>query len=166
MIELSVIQNELKSIIGEKLQYVRRSCDLIDVGIGELFPKKSRTGEIIKVAKFAINSQCSFRIISKDNIEVGSDDLLFSIDYEENNNLSFNKTTVFDRRTSGLLKMFDNEYVSNIKVNKYGDLTIYLTNIQIELFVNCSGENEAWRFFEVNSGQNHLVIRGEGAHME
>lgn len=43
--EIEQIKNHLRrALVGEKLRYIVRSCELIDFGFGELFRRKNSRG--------------------------------------------------------------------------------------------------------------------------
>ncbi|MCL2353902.1 MAG: hypothetical protein FWC69_04660 [Defluviitaleaceae bacterium] len=53
--------------------------------------------------------------------------------------------------------------VKKIDVSKFGDLKISFENgFVLELFVDGSGGEESWRFFDVFSEERHLVVLGDG----
>ena len=53
--------------------------------------------------------------------------------------------------------------VKKIDVSKFGDLKISFENgFILELFVDGSGGEEIWRFFDVFSEKRHLVVLGDG----
>ena len=49
--EIEQIKNHLRrALVGEKLQYIVRSCELINFGFGELFRRKNSRGYEREVA--------------------------------------------------------------------------------------------------------------------
>ena len=61
--EIEQIKNHLRrALVGEKLRYIVRSCELIDFGFGELFRRKNSRGYEREVASYALHLLCPFRI--------------------------------------------------------------------------------------------------------
>ena len=54
--EIEQIKNHLRrALVGEKLRYIVRSCELIDFGFGELFRRKNSRGYEREVASYALH---------------------------------------------------------------------------------------------------------------
>lgn len=163
------VKKYLDVLVNQKIQYVRRSCDLVDIGFGDLITRKDLKGKEITTARYALHLQCPFRITNANANEIitGSDDLLSSNFNEyEIADLNLKGTSVFDCKVDKLNDEFNNEYVKSISVNEYGDLSICLSNISISTFCVDGSEYESWRFFEVNKGRTHLVKNGTGFELE
>lgn len=74
--EIEQIKNHLRrALVGEKLRYIVRSCELIDFGFGELFRRKNSRGYEREVASYALHLLCPFRIAMEGRCLTGSEDL-------------------------------------------------------------------------------------------
>lgn len=120
--------------------------------------------------EFALHLQCSFRV--RDNFDI----LVTNNEMFEPSDLAFNKADYsddtfdwdiqgnnrYDEWVTGLSdSLLQDLSVLDVKVSKYGDLTVLLNHgIGIDVFVN-SATDECWRLFEIHS-EEHLVITGYG----
>lgn len=148
---------------NKKLQYIKRSCDLIQIGFGDLIKIKTRKGEEHFIARYSLHIQCPFRITAKEKLILGYNDLFVSSNnITEAVDLNINSGTIFDLRLRENEYMFSNEYVVDVSINKLGDLTILLSNICLSVFVDSSTEYEQWRFFEARTNNEHIIATGNG----
>lgn len=155
-----------KKLNGQKMQYIGRCLDLVWIGFGDLFERKSR-GRTEKVARYSLHIQCPFRVENKNNIFVGSHDLFIPASAEDTVvDLNKRESTMFDSKINLFNEKFNNETIANIELSGCGDLKIYLTNINITVFVDSSDDTEAWRLFRTNSEDEHLVVYGSGICFE
>lgn len=145
---------------GKKIQYIIRSLNLVDIGFGSLFERVSISGKPYTVASFALHIQCPFRLIYQNRIIAGSEDMYICSCDEDATDLNVNKNSLFDHKIHEIQESFKDEYVTDIKVNVFGDLEIICSNLSIFVFVSSSADCEAWRFFEVDKNTRHLVISG------
>ena len=66
------------SLTGKRLRYITRSCELVDLGLGDIITRRNRFGNDTKVATLSLHLQCPFRITRQSGILIGSDDLFVS----------------------------------------------------------------------------------------
>lgn len=68
----------------------------------------------------------------------------------------------YDEWVAGLSEnLLQDLSVVDVNVNRYGDLTVFLSHgMAIDVFVNSAVE-ECWRLFEIDS-EDHLVVTGYG----
>lgn len=179
--EQNEVVNRLADIRGKKLNQVSRAGTMINLGFGDFVKSntayKTETGRYeIKEAlmpKYAIHIDCDFRIACGDTILSSKSDI-FQPNADMRNNVDFDEDN-FEWDVNGANKFdefirmhfSENElefYVDNIKVNKFGDLKITLSNdFCIDVFIDTSDTEECWRYFETgNMSSKHVVIRGTG----
>ncbi len=72
----------LNNLIDKRLQYICRSCDLVDFGFGEVFQRKDYKGKERNCTEYALHVQCAFRISEEKNLLLGQDDLFICINGE------------------------------------------------------------------------------------
>jgi len=158
---------KMKDLLDKKLQYICRSCDLIDIGFGDLVKKTRKDGKDVIVPSYAIHIQSPFRVTDKNGIIVGSDDLYFSIENTLEEDILQKETTLFDQRVKNLLSIYDNEIVKGIFINNTLDVKIELTNITIEIFSTSTNDGEMWRYLQPYCDDTeHLVATGLGIELQ
>lgn len=147
---------------GKKLQYICRSCELVDMGFGALYERENHRGRKVTVATYTLHLFGPFRITNLTGTIVGSADLFIPSD---NSNrvvdLDIKNSTMFDLRLEENKKLLKDEYVTDVTINDYGDIFIKLSNICISVFVAYSTDDESWRFFETGVNKEHLVRTGK-----
>ena len=124
------------------------------------------------VPKYSLHIQCSFRITLNNIILITDSDMYrpCSTMKEDEFNCDIIGHTRYDEFAEKFSKQnAENWYrVVDVSMSKCGDVKIILTNgCIIEIFVNCSDDYEAWRFFE-NSDENesvHYVMTGDGCEV-
>lgn len=147
-------------LLNKKLQYIGRTCELVWFGFGNLVERTDSKGRVNLVASYALHLQCPFRVADDNGILVGYNDLFVSsedicaaVDLDERD------CTMFDKKVDNLKQLIENEYVKDVSVNKYGDLSVQLSNLTLNVFVANSIGEEAWRFFKL-SDEYHIVVEG------
>lgn len=163
MIDALTATKACSALVGKELQYIYRSCDLIEIGFGDLFRRKNSRGTELTVATYSLHVQCPFRISDETTILVGSNDLFTP----SNNNdiavdLAVQNSSLFDLKICELDKYLKGHCVTSVTINKFGDLEVQLSNIRITMLSTTSTDDELWRFFETNAGKAHLVATGSG----
>lgn len=157
------IQKELEVLVGKKIKYIYRSCDLIDIGFGELKHRQNASGKDVVVPTYALHIQCPFRISSVNGIITGSDDLFVSLsDPESVVDLSCKTVCVLDERLECIANKIKDEVVDRIVINEYGDLYLYFSDYSIAVFSANSMEMESWRFIELGNNGKHIIRTGIG----
>lgn len=157
----------LNILIGKKVQSICRTCDLIDIGFGELVYKYNARGKEIVVPTYALHLQCPFRISNANGIITGSDDLFVSSSEIENAvDLSKKNVCVLDYQLARNESIIKNGIVNNIEISKYGDLNIYLSDYVISIFPASSTDGESWRFFRTGKEDKHLIRKGKSFEIQ
>ncbi len=151
------------SLMGKRLRYIVRSCDLIDFGFGDTFIRKNRHGKNVEVAAFALHLQCPFRITRQDRILIGSDDLFFSSSSgDDNMDLRMKDTCILDDKLKLLQDLFSKESVTGVSMSPCGDIFLQLSTLNVSAFCTGSTGNEMWRFFETGTDKPHIICTGLG----
>ena len=162
---IDTILDSLSALAGQPLLSVTRGEGIFHVGIVTL---KFGSGA-------TIDAMCSVRVISNNEIIFTNKDI-FHPSTEMEEILTKNETFEwgeFDYNPYGNnffdemeMKHFNKEMnfhiVENIKVSRFGDLTIILDNgLTLQFFADGSGYSENWRYSEANSGKP-LIVTSRG----
>jgi hypothetical protein len=184
--ELCIVTNALECLKGEKFRCIHRAANMGTLGFGKdverLTKRKNKDNvwvpTVDKVSKYALHIQSRFRFTCKDEIIVGTNDMYYP------------SSKIFTKPDFDWTKWYDGEYgerdaignesfdeiceqyfnneltdyiVKTIKANKFGDLKIEFENgFKLEVFVDTCGDDECWRFFDMESEDDHLVVTGQG----
>ena len=185
--DIAKIKNTISIIEGEPLRKLCRSGPMLIFNFGELIevdslkvgndgrplfnekgkgmPTKSLAG------KYALDALCSMRFYCGNDIIFASSDIYLPIEEIANRDDFIWDTfdwhtrgnTIFDELVS---KHFSGEFseyiVKNVKIGKFGDLTItFENNFVLEFFADGSEYSENWRFGEINSSDS-LIVTSKG----
>jgi hypothetical protein len=122
--------------------------------------------------KFQLHIQCSFRFVSKEKVVVASSDVYQpNSSYEVNNDFDFENfewDIVGQNRFDEIVKNIitpnmDFFIIESIELSAFGDLRIYFSNdFVLDVYIDTSGSEECWRFFNKTNSNAHLVITGLG----
>lgn len=184
---VELVNEQLRVLVGQPLQYVHRSADLVTIGIGEMMAfdhrilGKDEDGHLLKgkkeLAKYALHIQARFRFSMGDNILIASSQI-FQPTHAVTTAASFDFSTFpwesfdYDVQGGNRFDEFASSFftknspvqfvVQNVSVNALGDLKVQFTeHLCLEVFSDTAEQDENWRFFENgNSKANHLVITG------
>lgn len=125
-------------------------------------------------SEFALHLQCSFRVRDNFDILVTNSEVfepsalaLKKADYSDDTfDWDIQGNNRYDEWVADLSdSLLQDLSVVDVKVSKYGDLTVLLNHgIGIDVFVN-SAMDKCWRLFEIDS-EEHLVITGYGLDKE
>ena len=149
------------ALVGKNLQYIKRTCELVELGFGRIFRRKNRHGKDVEVAEYTLHLLCPFRITAMGKILIGSDDLFVSSSKETDLvDLDKHGTCVFDERLELFHHFCMNEIVSSVVLTENGDLNLQLTTLQLSVFCVSSTESEMWRFFETGTDKPHVIRVG------
>ena len=167
-----MIDSLFNKLINQPVCYIVRASNMLCLGFGEYRVVYEKNGDILKKSKYALHVQTSWRIVNKNSAMI----ILASSDfYEPNSHLKWTKefnwdkcgNNLFDEKSDQWLTKNTPIYVQYVKYNSWGDLFLKFTNgDRLEVFINKSNESEAWRFFECDSEQKHLVVTGLGFSWE
>ncbi len=153
----------LNNLIGKRLQYICRSCDLIDFGFGAVLQRKASNGKVHNYNEYALHVQCAFRLSEGKNLLLGQDDLFTCMNGEYGcTDLAKKDTCLFDNKVKIINQLLSEnpEYIAQISINPLGDLSILLNTMRIDIFITGSNEFEMWRLFAVNTDKPHLIRLG------
>jgi len=172
MVDMSLVIEKLKELIGLPFRYAGRACDLIWFGFGDLIKKEEkRHGGFREVAEYALHVQCAWRLTELKKIIVGSADKYipsseiedydnFDWDIQGANRCDEQLKSMFARLTTELI-------VENVTADRFGGIKIFLSeNVLLEIITDSSTDNEAWRFFRSGVDTEHLVMTGVGAEWQ
>ena len=159
-----LIMTTLFPLMNQKLNYLGRAASMLDMGFGDDVECISFiNGDKRIVSRFALHVQSSWRIIKQNSIVLAQKDFFEPKDelsYEEFQKESFGNSQ-FDARSEIFNVSFRKEplYISQIFANDFGDVTIHFgSNYHLEVFVDVSGNQESWRFFEPGSDLPHFIV--------
>lgn len=162
---INTITDALSVLIGQPLVSLTRGEGVLHVGIVTL-----KFGSI-----GTIDAMCGVRFIADNKIVFTNEDIFHpnseietiltkdgvfdwdAFDYNPSGNSFFDEMAAnhFD-------KEMDCNTVENIKVSRFGDLTITLeSGFTLEFFADGSGHSENWRFNDVNSSKP-LIVTSKG----
>ncbi|UAT31064.1 hypothetical protein K7T73_01995 [Bacillus badius] len=164
------IKTELGKLVSLKLLSAGRASNLFWLGFGEMITV-IRKGKTEELAEYALDIQCSWRIIKENKILVASRDV-----YTPNSTLEANTEDFdwdiqgnnrFDERINSFLEDVQRHIiVESIDVDNVGGLTVSLSEgFVLEVFPDSSEEDEYsefWRFFSRVDGSPHFVVAGNG----
>lgn len=159
--KLDEIEKRCSELKGKPLRGIVRTIDLIQMAFGDLIERENLYGNKIKIGVLALHFTCPFRLISKNEILISSNDLYIPIDDRKQIvDLDKSNSSIFDVKSKDLLKQYSNEYVEDVIVSPWGDLIINFTHLTLHLFnISIYENDESWRYFKLDE-DNHLVMRG------
>ena len=122
--------------------------------------------------KYALDALCSMRftcgnevIFAKSDIFLPTEELASSSDFVwDTFEWHVHGNNFFDNKVAKHFRGEFQEYiVKNVKVSKFGDMTItFENNFVLEFFADGSGYSENWRFGEINSTEPIVILTGNG----
>lgn len=177
--QIKRISESLKKLSGEKLRAVMRAGSMADFGFGDYVEKQAHRYDEnrklvpvnVSVPRLALHVDCCFRMTLGEKIVLSKGDVFqpstqtengadfswegFEWDVHGNNRFDEIAPTVLDEEANDFI-------VEKITVSKWGDLKIVFSNgFVLETFIDSSGLEECWRFFEAGA-ENHLIVNGQG----
>ena len=161
------IQEATAVLKGKPLWGCTRAADMASFDFGARRQVQGRRGTTI-VGEYAFHVQCTWRITQEEELLVGSHDLFYPEDYEDD---SKDLPPDFDwdrdptRRDKLIRLLFDNgtrEFiVQTIQVGAAGSLHIALSDgISLDVFPDRSLVREHWRLFRPGVDERHFVFTG------
>ena len=157
------IEDRLSILIGERLNYLGRAANMLDIGFGDDVEHITLRGEKHEVSRFVMHVQTSWRLIKGQEIVLGSYDF-----YTPRNDLTIDEfydtefgNSLFDETSKKMNdSIVDNPIqITGIEANDMGDAVIFMNNEhRLEIFVNASGDVESWRFFRMDDHSEHFVV--------
>ncbi len=163
------IISELGKLVGLKLQYAERACDLFWLGFGDIV-QIIRRGRTEETAEYALHIQCSWRITLGNKIVVASRDFYYPNSQWDEKNEDFDwdihGNNRFDERIKTFIK--DNRQIKVLQIDsdEVGGLNVFLSGgYKLEVFPDSSEEDEQceyWRCFNRKENSYHFVVTGNG----
>ena len=151
---------------GQKLNYISRAANMLDIGFGNSMKYISSSNNEHVAACFAIHVQSSWRFVKDKKIVLAFNDF-----YIPKDNIAFDVfeekqfgNSQFDIRSDKINNIIKNLQIKviNIIANNLGDITIFFENgFSLEIFVDVSGMKESWRFFRMDDDLEHFVVFDE-----
>jgi hypothetical protein len=167
------IEKTLAAIVGKSLWTCRRAADMATFQFGERTKTQDYYGRPAEVGEYALHVQCAWRIARGDQILVGSRDLYYPAEYDNNEPLpsNFNWDRDPNRRDRLLQKLFEDGArgfaVQSFDVGAGGAFRIILNDgMSLELFPDDSLCSEHWRLFAPTKDEPHSVMTGSNADAE
>jgi len=159
-------ENTIQELIGFKLTQTSRSSDMECLKFGYKVNDKNQN-----IGEFGLHIQTNWRIIDKENILVGSNDLYepnsenqseLDFDYEDGN--------LRDERLKKIIAS-KNLIVSKVLADGIGGLNILFNNkTELQIVPNNSSQseyNEFWRLIDNRKPESkHIVARIKGIESE
>jgi len=163
------VENELSKLIGERIRLFRRAAFMLNVCFGSDVAHRSLTGarqniNISTEPRFNLHIHSSWRLLQDDEICLGQSDMfnrMAGFKTTEKDDMMYVEDAVFDEFSKELNQNFEMKRINIIKVeaNELGDLKICMEdNYCLEVFVDTCGNNESWRFFDINEEKEHFVV--------
>lgn len=168
------IRSQIGKLIGLNLQYAGRASNLFWLGFGELI-SVTRRGKTEELAEYALDIQCSWRIIKDNKILVGSRDFYSPRTgwNEENDDFDWDVqgNNRFDERIESFIENTkEHVAVERVEPDEVGGLKIFLSQgYLLEVFPDTSEDDEYsefWRFFNRRENSPHFVVTGNGIENE
>lgn len=168
------IRSQIGKLIGLNLQYAGRASNLFWLGFGELI-SVTRRGKTEELAEYALDIQCSWRIIKDNKILVGSRDFYSPRTgwNEENDDFDWDVqgNNRFDERIESFIENTkEHVAVERVEPDEVGGLKIFLSQgYLLEVFPDTSEDDEYsefWRFFNRRENSPHFIVTGNGIENE
>lgn len=177
--QVKIISESLKRLKGERLRGITRAGAMADFGFGDHVEKHTHRYDenkrlvpvAIAVPRLALHVDCCFRltlgekiILSKGDIFQPSNQIENDCDFSwEGFEWDVRGNNRFDEIVPSLLDEAAKDFVvEKISVSRWGDLKIVFSNhFVLETFIDSSGREECWRFFEIGTDE-HTVVNGQG----
>lgn len=185
--DVNFIKESLSVLVGQPMRNLGRAGAMIVANFGELvetnIAARNENGEFVRDengiriqirgldGRHAINVLCKARFTCGDEVIFGSSDIFLPstkiISRTNFNwqtfNWSIEGNNSFDEKLARhFMGEFSEYVVKDVKVSKFGDLTILFKNdFGLELFSNYSRDGENWCLYDVDTN-NALSVLGNG----
>ena len=160
------IENTFQELIGLKLTQTSRSSNMECLKFGIKRNKKNQN-----IGKFGLHIQTNWRIINRERILVGNNDL-YEPNSERQSELDFDyeNGNLRDEKLKDILSS-EKLIITKILADKIGGLNIEFKNkTELQIFPTNSSEseyNEFWRLIDNRKTESkHLVARMKGIEFE
>lgn len=165
------IETHLNILIGQPLIISNRASNMQMFGFGKWVV--ATRGESRKVGEYALHLQCAWRIVSSNEILVGSSDMYYPNGNPDVEQEDWDWDVVGKNRCDEQINFFLEQQVGNqlilknIIADEVGSLTLlFKKDIKLEVFPNNSLSDEHWRFFKSGTDESHFVFSGNGIEIE
>lgn len=160
----------LRSLVNTQLMDIGRAHTLEWIIFSPTDLTETIRGNDLSNTEYALNIQCTWRILGPEGIIVASDDLYYPTGedpYRDLDNFDWapQGSNRCDVRTNMLKEVIADRalIVLSVEADTVGGLTICLSEgYSIDLFPANSLGREYWRFFNRLSTDHHFVVTGEG----
>lgn len=165
------IENELNKLLGLPLEDMGRSGNLVWFSFGKPSMVEDRRGKMRKVSEYALNVQCSWRIIKEDQILVASRDIYIPSQrwkgLEEDFNWDVEGMNRCDERSKEFIRNTKFKIaIEKIQADNIGGVKLFFTEQYVlEILPDDSTQEEFWRFFIPGNLNSHFVVAGNGIEM-
>ena len=164
------IESATAALIGKPLWTCRRAADMATFQFGGRIKGVDYYGRPSQVGDYALHVQCAWRITRGDEIVVGSGDLYYPAEYQNEHEefpADFDWRKHPNRRDKLLRLLFENDVrefiVQRIEVGIAGNLRIELSGgFVLDVFPDYSLDSEHWRLFAPGKDEPHFVVTGRG----
>lgn len=161
---------KISNLIGQRVNYIGRASNMLDLHFGEDVIVTDSRGEK-RVGTYSLHVQCPWRIINlaKRKIHLGSLDFYSPSDsLKADENFSYNNfdwdvrgQNLFDEKAQKWFSGLEGVTVTAAKMDMFGDAKIDLSNgDRIEIFVTATDEGECWRLFLSEKSSINLIVDG------
>lgn len=157
------IEEKLRVLLKQPLVDIGRASNLFWVSFGEKVVTIDRKGHKNLKGKYALNIQCSWRLINDSRIIVASKDIYIPKSGLKDDEFEWEKLgeNRFDEKISEFktIALASNTVVSQIYADEIGGLIIIFdSGIRLELFPDDSLEDEFWRFIIYGDKSEHFIV--------
>lgn len=157
-------------LIEQELWACTRAADLASFQFGQRRNVKDSRGNSREVGEYALHIQCPWRITRDDSVVVGSGDLFYPVDPENQEpRPDFDWQPIGGNRRDYLLKILFQDgarklVVRDVEAGDGGSLRIELQDgYFLEVLPNLSTDDEQWRLFRpYRENEPHFVVTGRG----
>ncbi len=157
----------VRELLGKALWTCRRAADIATFQFGRRIQVKDYYGRESESGEYAMHIQCSWRIVRGGSVIVGSGDLYYPADTEDDSvpeNFDWERDP--NRRDNLLQSLFNDGSltVSDVHVGTAGTCRFeFEEDTSLEIFPNDSLPHEHWRLFATQGVGREVVITG-GQH--
>lgn len=152
---------ELNKIKGENLVLVYRAADMPELDFGDAITL-NKYGKQREYPEYSLHVQCPLRIVIKNQIILGRDDIYCVLDSEDDNDWDSYGNNRYDKIVNDIIEPMLPVKVLDVFVSELGDILIKLENeIEINIFIGSKGneDKEFWRFIDFKQDV-HIVFEG------
>jgi len=164
------IESAAGVLIGKPLWTCRRAADMATFQFGERKKVADFYGRPSEVGEYALHVQCAWRIVRAEEVVVGSRDLYYPAEYENEGEKfppDFDWGRDPNRRDRLVRSLFQDgrrEFVvERVEASAAGGLRILLSDgLFLDVFPDDSLKHERWRLFRPEVDEPHFVVTAGG----